>query len=515
MRLQSSTCPTRPRASTFGQRTLGSPAVTSARPAWRRWSAVIGLAGGLLAPTQALQGAELAAGPLYHTFPLTLQEGRGIEALGPLFYRQEREEEGVLWGVPPLVSVAKSDDGERHQILVLPPLFTWRRYGEDQRWQLVQWLNSSRFERIDDPEVRRFNLFPIFFYQDADDPAQDYWALFPLYGTLRNRLFRDEAHFVAFPLWLQTRKRDLTTYNVLFPFFHWRTSPRGGGWQFWPLGGHEHLEPGIRYDAAGEEQVVPGHDKTFALWPLYFRNRLGLGTENPARVDALLPLYYGERSPQRDHTAVLWPLFSWTDHREEKFRQWNAPWPLVGFARGEGKTLNRIIPFFSVGRSPTLATETYLWPLYRRRHLTTESLDRERHQFAVFLYTNLRETNLETDRTARRVDAWPFYTWTRDWEGNERRQILAPIEPLRRGTGIERNWSPLWSLWREERRASTGRHSQSLLWNLYRRDASPASTNVSLLFGLVRYDITPEGRRWRGWRRSAPPEIPAPLPAAD
>jgi hypothetical protein len=128
---------------------------------------------------------------------------------------------------------------------------------------------------------------------------------------------------------------------------------------------------------------------------------------------------------------------------------------------------------------------------------------------------NLRETNRETGRTARRVDAWPFYTWTRDWDGNERRQILAPVEPLRKGTGIERNWAPLWSLWREERRAATGRHSQSLLWNLYRRDASPASTNVSLLFGLVRYDITPEGRRWRGWRRSAPPEIPAPITAAE
>jgi hypothetical protein len=64
-----------------------------------------------------------------------------------------------------------------------------------------------------------------------------------------------------------------------------------------------------------EVEVVGGHDKTFALWPIWFRNRTGLGTTNAGRVDAALPLYYVERSPLRDHTAVMWPFFSWTDDR--------------------------------------------------------------------------------------------------------------------------------------------------------------------------------------------------------
>src|SRR5690606_32209675 len=100
--------------------------------------------------------------------------------------------------------------------------------------------------------------------------------------------------------------------------------------------------PGVRTNVADQVEVVPGHDKFFALWPVFFRNRLGVGTDNPARVDAALPLYYMERSPKRDHTAVLWPLFSWTHDREENFRQFNAPWPLVGFARGENRRLDRV-----------------------------------------------------------------------------------------------------------------------------------------------------------------------------
>ena len=39
--------------------------------------------------------------------------------------------------------------------------------------------------------------------------------------------------------------------------------------------------------------------------------------------------------------------------------------------------------------------------------------------------------------------------------------------------GIERNWSPLWSFWRSENNPQTGARSQSLLWNLYRRDSTP------------------------------------------
>ena len=39
--------------------------------------------------------------------------------------------------------------------------------------------------------------------------------------------------------------------------------------------------------------------------------------------------------------------------------------------------------------------------------------------------------------------------------------------------GVERNWSPLWSLWRAEDNPKTGATSQSLLWNFYRHDTAP------------------------------------------
>jgi len=76
--------------------------------------------------------------------------------------------------------------------------------------------------------------------------------------------------------------------------------------------------------------------------------------------------------------------------------------------------------------------------------------------------------------------------------------VLAPLEPfLPNNTSVERDLSPLWSLWRAEKNEKTGAASQSLLWNLYRRDTAPDARKCSLLFGLIQYQSDPEGRRWR------------------
>jgi hypothetical protein len=63
--------------------------------------------------------------------------------------------------------------------------------------------------------------------------------------------------------------------------------------------------------------------------------------------------------------------------------------------------------------------------------------------------------------------------------------------------GLERNYSPLWSLWRSEKNPRTGAASQSLLWNLYRREATPAAKKCSLLFGLFQYQSSSEGKHMR------------------
>ncbi|MGH7973321.1 MAG: hypothetical protein ACREIC_31770, partial [Limisphaerales bacterium] len=52
-------------------------------------------------------------------------------------------------------------------------------------------------------------------------------------------------------------------------------------------------------------------------------------------------------------------------------------------------------------------------------------------------------------------------------------------------------------VWVSKHNAQTGAASQSLLWNLYRREAAPGSRRVSAFFGLFQYHADPTGKRLR------------------
>jgi hypothetical protein len=301
------------------------------------------------------------------------------------------------------------------------------------------------------------------------------------------------------PIYVQSRKRDVVTDNYLYPFFHLRHGEGLSGWQFWPLLGAEHKEITTRTNAWGDVETIGGHDKRFVLWPIYLSQTVGIGTENPQRHQAILPLYSLLRSPQRDAITAPWPLgVTHIVDREKKYTSWGTPWPLIVFDRGPGKTTSRVWPFFSQSHNDTLESDWYLWPLYKFSRVNAEPLDRRRTRVLFFLYSDLTERSTESGAALRRIDCWPLFTARRDREGNSRLQVLSILEPLLPSNkSIERDYSPLWSIWRAERNAKTGAASQSLLWNLYRRETAPESRKCSLLFGLFKYESNANGSRWR------------------
>src|SRR5262249_34395582 len=152
-----------------------------------------------------------------------------------------------------------------------------------------------------------------------------------------------------------------------------------------------------------EVKTIGAHDKFFALWPLIFDAKTGLGTANPLHQQGFLPAYILERSPKRDSTSVLL-LFSRVDEHEKNYREWGLPWPLVIFARGEGKTTTRIFPFFSQSHNATLESDFYLWPVYKFNRVHADPLDRRRTRICFFLYSDLVQRSTETGEFMRRTD---------------------------------------------------------------------------------------------------------------
>ncbi len=488
--------PVRSRYSNYFQN--GMPAWVARRAAgFLRTVLLSAMWAGLLPWGTQAAGAELNFGFFYDRFDLTLSEGQRTEAAGPFYFREQRGDERT-WALPPLFSAMRDPSLEVAEYDFFYPLFTYDRYGQQFRAQFFQLLSYSGGATQTETNRNRFTLFPLYFQQRSSDPAENYTAVFPFYGHLLNRFMRDEIHFVMFPGYVQTRKKDVVTDNFLYPVFHLRQGDGLRGWQFWPLVGSEHKEITYRTNHWGDSELVGGHDRFMAGWPLFHNQRNGIGTTNAQWQQTLLPLYSLLRSPFRDSTTVIWPFFSRIDDREKQYVEWHAPYPFVVFADGAGKTTRRVWPFFSESHSPILRSDTYLWPVYKYNRAQAAPLDRERTRILFFLYSDTIERNTEAKTYRRRLDAWPLFTHKRDHKGSTRLQVLSLLEPLVPGSHkIERDWSPVYSLWRAEKNAVTGASSQSLLWNLYRHDSTPGSSEWSACFGLVQHRKNAQGTQWR------------------
>lgn len=476
---------------------------------------LLGLASAAV-PLSARAGQPVVAGPLWTEFALTFESGERTEAFGPFWAAERRWPED--WEAtpeapePPVSRIART--------FTLAPLFNWNaepvvdnvswdllypvitydRYGPESRLQVFQLLRFTGGATQDAARTRSFTLVPFFWFRrSAEDSSLNYGAVWPFYGTLQKRLFRDEVRFVMWPAWVQTRRRDVVTDNYLVPFVHSRRGEGLRGWQVWPLYGTEHKEVTTRTNGFGDVEVVPGHDRRFVLWPFYSAADLGVGSTNPITQRTLLPFYSVQRSPAKDREIYGWPFGpAFLEDRELDYRQTSFLFPVFAYARGPGKQALRLWPVYGTTRYAQSHSSFAAWPLYYHKDTMSEPLERHTTRIAFFLYTDIETRDRRTGKTTRRSDLWPLFAARRDAAGNERFQMLAVLEPLLPANeSVRRLYSPLWSVWRSERNLGAGTASQSLLWNLYRHETRPGGKKCSLLFGLFQYQSTPEGRHWR------------------
>lgn len=439
----------------------------------------------------AARAGSAADAPWPERFALTLEDGWRAEAFGPFFYSEAKGENlsETTWAVIPFYSDYHNPAVEARERNILYPLYSDLQYGQERRWQLGQLISSAGGAEPDGTNAtRRFTVYPFYFQQRSTDTNLNYTALAPFYGHVKHRLMHDEVFFVMFPFYAETRKGSVVTENYLWPFVTESEGPHLYGWQVWPFVGTEHKDAVLVTNGFGDVSVDGGHDRSFLLWPFCLRQDNDTGTENPVKFRASIPFFASSRSPQRDSTSYLWPFFTWVNDRDRKYHEWEGPWPFVIFTRGEGKTTDRVFPLFSRSHNATQESDSYAWPAYTYRRTHSGALDFRRTRVGFYLYEDIDERNLETGKNRRRIDMWPFFTWHKDFNGNERLRVFSPVEPaLPDQRGIERNWAPFWSVWRAEHNPHTGVATQSLLWNLYRSETRNGQTKVSWLFGLFHH----------------------------
>lgn len=419
-----------------------------------------------------------------------------LSLLGPLL-TYERKGNEREYGLRPLYFTAVDPEENARVSEYLYPVASRKAEAEHASFQAVRLLDydSDRREGVSE---REFMLFPLLFSGTSRE-GEDYFALFPIGGKLLDKFGRDEIRFALFPLYGKTEKKGTVVTNVLWPVFARIEGENESGTKIWPL-----------YGSSSKEGV---YSKEFLLWPIFFREDVGLDTRNPTRRRGAFPFYLEEDSPLVTSTTWLWPLFSHVEHRGKDYEEWNFPWPLLRRTTGSYKEGVRILPFYADEQIGATRKRWFLWPVYKIEEIRTELLDRRRDRVLYFLYSDLKETAGEDDhRQLRRVALWPLFTYEREGEVSKF-HTLSLLEPFFPGRGgIERNWGPLYQIYQRKWDAH-GNEISSFLWNLYwkerrgkdlavelfplvffRREGE-TERELSLLKGVLRYRGGEEGRK--------------------
>ena len=327
------------------------------------------------------------AGLLFDEFPLTLEAAIARKPSGRFFIDQQKgfgKRPGRFRRCFRTTRIPRIESREDD---FLYPLLTYERYGHGISLAVLSSCSvSSGGQQPDGSAKTRFTLFPLYFQQRSPDTNENYTALVPFYGHLKNRLLRDEIFFVMFPIYSETRKRDVVTDNYLYPFFHVRHGDGLHGWQFWPLVG---ARTQSRDHANQRLRRRRNHRRPRPIFCALAHSLLAEQRHRhrqPGKIPRPICRFTAIRARRNcDSTSVLWPFFTWIDEREKKYHEWQAPWPFVIFARGEGKTTSRVLPLFSRSHNDTMESDSYLWPLYRPHGMHADPLDSTARRASCFI----------------------------------------------------------------------------------------------------------------------------------
>jgi len=443
--------------------------------------------------------AEFDAGPLAAS--RTDAEGTNrLMAFGPLVERVTAPQ-GAFSAVRPFWShtVLPEEELEIHEVFW--PLYARRFYKEESSWRALLIFTGRRFDVDAEAADRRRTWLLPFWFHGEDAQGEPYRALFPVGGTIREFLGRDEIFFVLFPIYAESRMEEQETLSVLWPVYSRTQGPRDDRFRIFPLYGRSERTDRFR--------------KKFFLWPIWTSAEF----TDPAKSGSawmLFPLAgHGEAGRERT-TYVIPPFFRFT--RAPWQDTTHCPWPFFQFADGEVRK-RYVWPLYGYKRQGPVERTFALWPLLWSQ--TVRSQDEVvRNRFALpFFYAQTRKAGVAeadggdaVERTGNYWKLWPLMSWER--EGDRTRFRTLELWPLRATEPMERNYAPLWRLY-QHRRSETGLE-QELLWGLMRsaRDEAAETSRFSLfpvyeqsrggaerewtlLKGLLGYKSTPQGKSFR------------------
>jgi len=269
----------------------------------------------------------------------------------------------------------------------------------------------------------------------------------------------------------------------------------------WPIYSHTRGE-GIARDRvfpiAGKSVLEGKYEKRFVLWPFWTSAEYFYpGDSGTSWI--LFPLC---GRAKMDHESTWWvipPFFRFTEG--DKQDKLYCPWPFIQRAKSENQYKFYVWPLWGEKQfKEGLKHRTFvLWPIFWSEKSTESDLIKLRRMAVPFFFSDYAYEKDSPDSERRNVSSywkiWPLMSWQR--EGDVSRFRLLELWPIKNTAPIERNWAPLWTLYK--RTNSEGIVRKDVLWFAWHseKELSADRTEWSLLKGLLSYKREADARSLR------------------
>ena len=249
----------------------------------------------------------------------------------PPFVTLERGPKAEAFQLCPILRWA--DNERRQRLEVLWPWITWRGRGESWSMWLLPVFHASDVVR-DEPGGKKssdlnWTLFPIL-WGGSETNQGSYFAVFPVGGTIRKFLFKDEIWFVLFPLYMHTHEAAYDANHILFPFFSWWSGERQHGWRIFPF--------------YGEDVREGKFERRAVMWPLVTWWHFALDSANPGFGWMVFPFAGHIYNDTYDEKTVL-AIFNWSYDESRHRTEVHAPWLFFYWAEGDDISSLKLCPF--------------------------------------------------------------------------------------------------------------------------------------------------------------------------
>ncbi len=391
-------------------------------------------------------------GPLYHT-PINSKYEKEFTAFGP-FIMFKKDKDHLEYGIRPFVHKTVNLENRSNEIEFVYPLTSYKKK------ENLSWFQYQFFFFVYNTETtqsgyknKQINLFPLIFYNNEENPENNYFAFFPIYGDMKNKFSKERVKFVLFPLYLRSEAEGEITDSYFWPFISNYSGELEGG-RFWPIWGNR-------------VNTVKQSKQEFLFWPFYVNKEKDFYGEK-FYFRSFFPFYSEAYFHGVSNKGYMWPFIQHTVNHNNGNERWDLPWPILSFTKGGVVEQKRIFPFYSKAVREDNDVDGYiLWPIYRYKNIKLESYQRNKKSILLILYKDVKyEPIIEGVKPKRKIDLWPIFTYEKNADGTSNFHIFTIFEPfVHSNDRLYRNYASFWRLfvWEKDENNVT---RTSFLWNL-------------------------------------------------